>query len=134
GEQTIESVSNWISDLFSKWCSVQSKEVNFIQLRRCKWYYDMKLHFFPGIVKQIIILYFKMHSTVSCLKSKDEAIEYYLHNEMNELLAAGEPVRKNFPSLVELIATKSKERSPPLVLRSELLEWVAEIFPDQTPE
>jgi hypothetical protein len=53
---------------------------------------------------------------------------------MERLLHIGEPVRKKFPALANLILTKSKEMSPPLVLRSKLLEWVAEIFPDQSAE
>ena len=71
---------------------------------------------------------------MSCLKSTSEEIEKYLHSEVNKLLSIGEPVRKEFPELAKLIAAKSKGISPPLVKRSELLAWVAEIFPDQSAE
>jgi GTPase SAR1 family protein len=129
--QTVESISNWITDLFSKWCSAQSKETNFIQLRKCKWSEQLELQFFPGIT--MLLVYFYTFA-VSCLKSTTEDIETHLWSEMERLLHIGEPVRKEFPALVNLIVTKSKEKSPPLVLRSELLEWVAEIFPDQSVE
>jgi len=56
--QTIKSVSQWISDLFSKWCSAQSKDLNFIQLRKCKWNGEMIFDFFPGIVDSIISILF----------------------------------------------------------------------------
>ena len=53
---------------------------------------------------------------------------------MHSLFSVGVPVRKKFPDLVEHISKESKKKSPPLVSRHELGEWISSIFPDQSEQ